>query len=277
MRDIVEVDPDRKIARVQPGVIRDQLSNQTEDKYKLTFAPDTSTHAYATFGGMIGNNSCGIHSVMAGRTSDNVHELDVVLYDGTRMRVGPTPEEELERIIAAGGRQGEIYAALRNLRDRYADQIRARYPDIPRRVSGYNLDELLPEKGFHVARALVGSEGTLMTMLEATVRLVYSPPARSLLVLGYPDIYSAADHVPEVLEYGPVGLEGLDDELISDMKARGMHESDTPILPDGSGWLLCEFGGETKDESDARAKECMERLRKESSAPEMKLFDDLDE
>jgi FAD/FMN-containing dehydrogenase/Fe-S oxidoreductase len=277
MRDIVEVDPDRKIARVQPGVIRDQLSDQTEADYELTFAPDTSTHAYATFGGMIGNNSCGIHSVMAGRTSDNVHELDVVLYDGTRMRVGPTSEDELERINAGGGRRGEIYAALRDLRDRYADQIRERYPDIPRRVSGYNLDELLPENGFHVARALVGSEGTLATMLEATVRLVYSPPARSLLVLGYPDIYSAADHVPEVLEYGPVGLEGLDDELISDMKARGMHGSDTPMLPDGSGWLLCEFGGDTKEESDGRAQECMERLRKESSAPEMKLFDDLDE
>jgi FAD/FMN-containing dehydrogenase/Fe-S oxidoreductase len=277
MREIVEVDPERQLARVQPGVIRDQLSNQTEDEYSLTFAPDTSTHAYATFGGMIGNNSCGIHSVMAGRTSDNVHELEIVLYDGTRMRVGRTSEEELERIIAGGGRRGEIYAALRALRDRYADQIRQRYPDIPRRVSGYNLDELLPEKGFHVARALVGSEGTLATVLEATVRLVYSPPERSLLVLGYPDIYAAADHVPEVLEYGPVGLEGLDDKLIDDMQRRGMHSSETPLLPDGSGWLLCEFGGETKQESDARAEECMERLRKESSPPEMKLFDDLAE
>src|SRR5215218_2124830 len=144
LREILEVDPDRKIARVQPGVIRDQLSDKTEAEHHLTFAPDTSTHAYATFGGMIGNNSCGIHSIMAGRTSDNVHELEIVTYDGVRMRVGATSDEELEEIIRAGGRRGEIYQRMRDLRDRYADQIRERFPDIPRRVSGYNLDELLP-------------------------------------------------------------------------------------------------------------------------------------
>src|SRR5919205_1613146 len=160
MREIVEVDPEKKIARVQPGVIRDHLAKPLEAEYGLSFPPDTSTHAYATFGGMIGNNSCGAHSVMTGRTSDNVEELEIVLYDGTRMRVGPTSEEEFERIVARGGRKGEIYAQLKELRDRYADLIRERYPAIPRRVSGYNLDELLPEKGFNVARALVGTEGT---------------------------------------------------------------------------------------------------------------------
>ena len=107
---------------------------------------------------MIGNNSCGVHSLMGlgtGRTSDQVDELDILLYDGTRMTVGATSEEELERIIQAGGRRGEIYARLKDLRDRYADEIRRRYPkNLPRRVSGYNLDDLLPENGFHVARAL---------------------------------------------------------------------------------------------------------------------------
>ena len=237
MREIIEVDAERRIARVQPGVIRDQLSNQTEADHELTFAPDTSTHEYATFGGMIGNNSCGIHSVMAGRTSDNVQEMEIVTYDGIRMRVGPTSPKELERIIAEGGRRGEIYAAMRDLRDRYADRIRERFPDIPRRVSGYNLDELLPEKGFNVARALVGSEGTLAVVVEATVRLVHSPPERSLLVLGYPDIFHAADHVTEILEYGPVGLEAIDHRLIEDMHQRGLHESELPLLPDGKGFL----------------------------------------
>jgi len=274
MREIAEVDPERRVARVEPGVVRDQLADSTERRHKLTFAPDTSTHAYATFGGMIGNNSCGVHSVMGGRTSDNVRELEVLTYDGVRLRVGPTSEEELERIVSAGGRRGELYAAMRDLRDRYADLIRERFPDIPRRVSGYNLDELLPEKGFNVARALAGSEGTLATVLEATVRLVYSPPARSVLVLGYPDIYHAADHVPEILEYGPVGLEGVDDVLVDDMKALGKHTSEVPMLPDGSGWLLVEFGGETREESDERAHECMERLRRDSRAPSMRLFDD---
>ncbi len=273
MREIVAVDPERRRASVQPGVIRDQLANQTEERFSLTFAPDTSTHEYATFGGMLGNNSCGTHSVMAGRTADNTQELDVLLYDGTRMRVGPTPEDELERIIAAGGRRGEIYRRLRDLRDRYADAIRGAYPDIPRRVSGYNLDELLPERGFNVARALVGSEGTLATILEATVRLVYSPPKRSLLVCGYEDVFHAADHVPQILEFGPTGLEGLDDVLIEDMRILDEHVDDLSLLPEGKGWLLVEFGGETIDEADERARACMKELGKASGAPQMRLYD----
>ena len=277
MREIVEVNPDEGYARVQPGVVRDQLSHMTEEQYNLTFAPDTSTHAYATFGGMIGNNSCGVHSVMAGRTSDNVEELEIVTHDGLRMRVGPTSEEGLERIIKEGGRRGEIYRKLKDLRDRYADLIRERYPEIPRRVSGYNLDDLLPEKGFNVARALVGSEGTLVTILEAKVRLVYSPPARSLLVLGYPTIYEAGDHVPQILGHGPVGLEGIDEELIRNMQLRGMHPSDIPMLPEGKGWLLVEFGGETTEEAHGKAQKVMEELKKAENPPSMELFESADE
>jgi FAD/FMN-containing dehydrogenase/Fe-S oxidoreductase len=273
MREIVEVDPDRRIARVQPGVIRDQLANRVEAAHNLTFAPDTSTHEYATFGGMLGNNSCGTHSVMAGRTADNTVELDVVLYDGTRLRVGATEADEIERIVRDGGRRGEIYTRLCDLRDRHAETIRARYPDIPRRVSGYNLDELLPERGFNVARALVGSEGTLAAILEATVRLVHSPPARTLLVCGYEDVFSAADHVPEILDCGPTGLEGLDDVLIRDMKMLGQHTDDLGMLPAGGGWLLVEFGGESVDEADERARGCMRRLEGEPGAPEMRVFD----
>src|ERR687883_419424 len=133
MRKILEVNPEEGYAWVQPGVIRDQLSDKTEVEYNLTFAPDTSTHQWATFGGMIGNNSCGVHSVMAGRTSDNVYELDVVLHDGTRMIVGETSNEEFERIVQEGGRKAAIYRKLKDLRDRYADLIRKRYPEIPRR------------------------------------------------------------------------------------------------------------------------------------------------
>src|SRR5438128_6859316 len=166
---IVELDVARRRARVQPGLVLDALRSEAE-KRGLTFAPDPSTHSHCTLGGMIGNNSCGVHSVMGGSTSDNVEELEVVLYDGTRLTVGATPEAELERIVAGGGRRGEIYRRLRDLRDRYAGQIRARFPDIPRRVSGYDLTQLLPEKGFHLARALVGTEGTCATILEATVR-----------------------------------------------------------------------------------------------------------
>ncbi|MCA1716033.1 MAG: 4Fe-4S dicluster domain-containing protein, partial [Actinobacteria bacterium] len=173
-----------------------------------------------------------------------------------------------------GGRRGEIYAKLRDLRDKYADLIRERYPDIPRRVSGYNLDDLLPEKGFNVARALTGSEGTLVTILEAKVRLVHSPPYRSLLVLGYPSIYEAGDHVSEVLQHGPTGLEAIDDTLIDDMKKKYMHPGDIPLLPEGKGWLLVEFGGETTEESHGKAQKLMEALGEAEDAPSMKLFED---
>jgi FAD/FMN-containing dehydrogenase len=163
---IVEIDSERRLARVQPGLILDHLRKPAEREHELTFGPDPSTHDHCTFGGMIGNNSCGVRSIMAQfygpgpRMSDNVHELDVLLYDGTRLTVGRTSEDELEQVAGAGGRRGEIYARLRDLRDRHADEIRSRYPDIPRRVSGYNLDDLLPERDFDVAAALTGTEGS---------------------------------------------------------------------------------------------------------------------
>src|SRR5215218_9330253 len=162
---------------------------------------------------------------------------------------------------------------MRDLRERYEDEIRARYPVIPRRVSGYNLDELLPENGFNIAAALTGSEGTLATVLEAMVRLVDAPPVRSLVVLGFKDIFTAADHVPEVLEHDPVGLEGMDQELIDDMLRSGQHAGDLSLLPEGQGWLLAEFGGETREEADQKAERMMRALGKGSGAPAMKLYD----
>ena len=274
---VISIDADKKLARVQPGTVLDHLRGQAE-RHGLTFAPDPSTHTHNTLGGMIGNNSCGVHSLMGlgtGRTSDQVHEMDILLYDGTRMTVGATSEAELERIIAEGGRKGDIYGRLKSLRDRYADEIRRRYPkDLPRRVSGYNLDDLLPEKGFHVARALSGTEGTCVTILEAGLHLVHSPAFKSLLVLGYPNIYSAGDHVPEILEASPIGLEGLDDRLVQDMKKKHIHPRDVTLLPEGGGWLLVQFGGESQEEAESKAKELMARLKKVKNRPSMKLFDD---
>ena len=130
---------------------------------------------------MLGNNSCGMHAQMAGSAENNVEAMEVLTYDGLRLRVGPTSDADLSRITREGGLRGEIYRGLRDIRERYGDLIGHRYPQIPRRISGYNLRELLPESGCHVARALVGSEGTRVTILEATVRLIPSPPVRSLL------------------------------------------------------------------------------------------------
>ena len=154
---------------------------------------------------MIGNNSCGVHALMGGKTVDNIEALDILLYDGTRLTVGATSPEELEAIIAGGGRRGQIYAGLVRIRDTYSELIRQRFPKIPRRVSGYNLDELLPENGFNVARALVGTEGTCVTVLQAHCQLKHSPQHRRLVVLGFADPFIAADHVPAVLQYKPIG------------------------------------------------------------------------
>src|SRR5580692_4188488 len=166
MNRILELDPQQRFARVQPGVVLDTLRNQAE-VHKLTFAPDPSTHNRCTIGGMIGNNSCGTHSLLGGKTVDNVEELRILLYDGTQMSVGATSHEEFDRIIQEGGREGGRHAEIRNLRDKYSDLIRAKFPRIPRRVSGYNLDELLPENGFNPAKTLVGTEGTCVVVLEA--------------------------------------------------------------------------------------------------------------
>ncbi len=258
--EIVAVDPDNKRARVQPGVICDQLRDAAE-RHHLTYGPDPATHEYCTFGGMLGNNSCGTHSLMAGKTSDNVLELDVLLYDGTRLTVGPTPDDELERIIAKGDRKGRIYGALRDLRDRVADRVRAEFPDIPRRVSGYNLDQLLPENGFHVARALVGSEGTCVNVLEATVRLVPSPQHRRTVVLSYPDVFTAADHVPVILATtNAIGLEGYDDLLLRNMDAKRRLARERALLPEGRAWLYIEFGDDDPDRATELAQTALERL-----------------
>jgi FAD/FMN-containing dehydrogenase/Fe-S oxidoreductase len=273
MHGIIELDPVRKIARVQPGVVLDTLRHAA-NAHDLTFAPDPSTHNHCTLGGMIGNNSCGVHSLLGGKTVENVIELEVLLYDGTRMRVGRTSDSELEAIIASGGRRGGIYAALRGLRDRTAAAVRARYPRIPRRVSGFNLDELLPENGFDVAKALVGSEGTCVVVLEATLRLVDWPKHRSLAVLGYPDVYRAGDHVPRVLEHHPIGLEGLDDRLLGDMRKLNMRTENLTLLPEGRGFLLVEFGGATKQEADDRARAMMDAVATGPNPPATALFDD---
>jgi FAD/FMN-containing dehydrogenase/Fe-S oxidoreductase len=268
---VLDVDPERRLARVQPGVILDHLRNQAEHDHGLTYGPDPSTHDHCTLGGMIGNNSCGVHSIMAQfagtgpLTADQVHELEVLTYRGERLRIGR----------GADGLPHDLASKLHDLADTHADSIRARYPDLPRRVSGYNIDRLLPEHGFDVAKALVGTEGTCVTVLEATVELLPSPPVRSLLVVGYDDAATAADQVPAVLEHEPLGLEGIDETLAEDMTLVGLHDQELSLLPEGRGWLLIEFGGETKREADEKARTLEVDLRKAKTKPTgIKLYDD---
>jgi FAD/FMN-containing dehydrogenase/Fe-S oxidoreductase len=279
MRRVLEVDVDRRLARVQPGTVMDRLRDEAE-RHGLTFGPDPSTHDRCTIGGMVGNNACGVHAVMSEfygpgpRMAENVEELEVLTYDGLRLRVGRTGEAELESIIRGGGRRGEIYGALRDLRDRYADRIRERYPRFQRRVSGYNLDELLPERGFNVAGALVGTEGTCVTVLEATVRLIESQPVRALALVGFRDVFAAAAAVPLAREHRPVALEGFDDILVDNNRRLHMNEATLGQLPEGGGWLMVEFGGHSREEADEKAQALMSAMRRADGVTEMKLYDD---
>jgi FAD/FMN-containing dehydrogenase/Fe-S oxidoreductase len=270
MNKILEIDPAGRFARVQPGVVLDTLRNRAE-KNQLTFGPDPSTHSRCTLGGMIGNNSCGTHSLLAGKTVDNVIELRILLYDGTQMTVGAIDgEAELDSIIAQGGRRGAIYSKLRDLRDRYAGLIRAKYPNIPRRVSGYNLDQLLPENGFNVAKSLVGTEGTCMIVLEAKLRLIQSPQHRSLVCLGYRDTFSAADHVPEILPLKPIGLEGFEGSIVDGLKKK--KAPNLELIPEGRGFLLVEFGSNDPAEAEESARKLIDQLKLAPDPPNMRLY-----
>jgi FAD/FMN-containing dehydrogenase/Fe-S oxidoreductase len=271
MAEILEIDPVRRIARVQPGVVLDTLRTAAE-KHHLTFGPDPASHDRCTLGGMIGNNSCGVHSVMAGKTDDNIEALEILTYGGIRMKVGATSSGQLQRIHETGGRGAEIYTSLQTIAATYGDLVRQRFPKIPRRVSGYNLNYLLPENGFHVARALVGSEGTCVTILEATCRLVESPPERVLLVAAYPDIYECADHVPEIMAHKPIGLEGFDDLLVGYTRQKGINPEGLALLPEGGGWLMVEFGASTALEAESQARSLMQALTRSSHPPNMHLY-----
>jgi FAD/FMN-containing dehydrogenase/Fe-S oxidoreductase len=267
LTEIGDADPQTATVVCQPGVINEKLNEKTGGQIGMVFGPDPSTHSRCTIGGNLGNNSCGIHSVQSQlygpgpRTSDCVEALELVTYDGERFWVGVGEEEQLDQIIAAGGRKGEIYGQLRDLRDRYADLIRERYrpvDEVPRRVSGYNLDELLPERGFNVARALVGTEGTCATFTQVKFKLTPALLHRTLVVVEYDELPDAAEHCMEIIEkWRPIGLEALDHLLIEDQLVKGEHVSDIEELPrrdrPDAAWLLVQFGAEEPGESEETA------------------------
>lgn len=279
MHGVQEINIRERWARVLPGTVCDELRNQAmrHSNNLLVWGPDPATHTHCCFGGMIGNNSCGAHAQMSGRTDQNVEELELLLYDGTRMTVGWMDDRELDRRISQGGRTGDIFRYLKSLRSHYAGLIQERYPRIPRRISGYNLNCLLPDSDgrFNVARSLVGSEGTLVTILEAKVRLIDAKAQRVILMLGYPDIYQAADHLMDIDPFQPTALEGIDYTLYQNLQKKGdRHARYLKMLPEGKGWLMAEFGADKKQDALDLAHQVMESLKRKSHAPAMKLFTD---
>ncbi|MEO8945063.1 MAG: FAD-binding and (Fe-S)-binding domain-containing protein, partial [Gemmatimonadaceae bacterium] len=276
MNHVIEINWAEKWALVEPGTVLDDLRDQAEQQH-LTFGPDPATHDRNTLGGMIGNNSCGMHAQMAGKVEENTIELEILTHDGLRMWVGATDEKALDEMIAQGGRRGDIYARLKRIRDDYGDEIRKKFPHIPRLVSGYPLHELLPEHGFNVARALVGTENTCVTVLQARLRLVHSPPSRTLVVFGFDNIFDAGDRVIFCNEHHPIALEGIDASMFTYMQRKHMSTAGRAMLPAGNAWLVVEFGAETKDEADEQAKGLLAAFQAAPNPPTAKLFDNEDE
>ncbi|MGW3294222.1 FAD-linked oxidase C-terminal domain-containing protein [Streptomyces xiamenensis] len=257
---LVSVDPEARTCVVEPGIVLDELNRQLAP-HGLKFGPKPATHTHCTLGGMIGNNSCGASAQKYGKTVDNVRRLEILTYGGCRLWAGPTDDQRYAEILAAGGEAARLHRGARELADTYADDIRAGYPAIPRRVSGYNLDSLLPELGFDLARALVGSESTLVTVLHAELDLVPVEAADALVVLGYPDICSAADDVPRLLEHcDPLQLEALDDRMAQLMREEHVHTESLTLLPAGRSWLFVQLGGESRRDADGKARALLDAL-----------------
>ncbi len=249
---LLALDPDAGTATVRPGIVLDDLQRAAAE-HGLLFGPDPSTHSRCTLGGMIGNNACGSHSVAWGRTAENVLELEVVTYRGTVLRLGEMTQGEIDAAIAVGDDRAHLIASLHRLAERNLATLRTRLGRFPRQVSGYALEHLLPERRFNLARALVGSEGTLAVILSATVRLVSPPPARALVVLGYRDACAAADAVPGLLGHRLLALEGLD-QALTDIVARTETRRTIDTLPEARAWLFAELGGE-EEQLPRRAEE----------------------
>jgi FAD/FMN-containing dehydrogenase/Fe-S oxidoreductase len=265
MAKVLQLDPASRTARVQPGLVLDDLRRQAE-RHGLTFGPDPATHAWCTIGGMVGNNSCGTHGVYAGKTSDNVEALSVVLAGGEVLEVGCYDSAALESARRGGGRLARVLSELQALDERYGQAVRERFPELARRVSGFNLDQLATGDGMHVARALVGTESTCAFTAEATLRLVTSPPRRALVVIGYPDIYMAAEAVPALLAHPLLALEGFDRTLVDQMEAHGLNREGVALLPPGDGWLLAELGGDSDEEARSKAEDVLASLPKGTNA-----------
>ncbi|MCE7079045.1 FAD-binding oxidoreductase [Streptomyces sp. ST2-7A] len=241
MNRVLSVDPDARTAEVEPGVIRDVLCAAAAP-HGLVFGPDPSTHSRCTIGGMIGNNACGSHSVAVGTTADNVLALDILTRDGRALRAAP----------GGSGLPADLRAAGHALVDAHAALLRTGMPELPRRISGYALDRLLPEHGRDWARALTGSEGTLAVLTRAAVRLLPVPAARALAVVGYPDESAAAEAAPGLLPLRPLTLEGMSEDLIGGPDP-GRRAAARALLPRGGAWLFAETGGDTPAEARARA------------------------
>jgi FAD/FMN-containing dehydrogenase/Fe-S oxidoreductase len=248
MSDVLEVNEDELWARVQPGLVQDELNHHVRAR-GLLFGPDTSTSNRATIGGMLGNNSGGSHSIAYGLTIAHVIELDTILADGSRAVFGELTPEALEAKTSAPGLEGQIYREVIRIREQYRDEIALRYPKHWRRVCGYNLDELIKDRPLNMARVIVGSEGTLLTVVAAKMRLVRRPKKTAVDVIHYRDMQEALESSQAILETGPYAVE-LTDKMILDLARNNIEHSKRMAFVEGdpAAILMVEYAGETDRE-----------------------------
>ena len=270
MDRILELDPDRARARVEPGVRLERL-NRAAKPHGLQFGPDPATIRQCALGGMIGNNACGARSVVYGKTVDHVHGLHCLLPDGEGARFGPVARSEID---ALGGREGELARGMRELLEPHRATILERYPRVPRRVSGYNFDALLEDAELNLAKLVVGSEGTLATVVEAELGLVPLPAARALVMLGFRDRYTSMDAIPLILpEAGLSALEVVDDRILRSARELVEHRASAALVPeDTRGLLYVEFTGENAEEARGRAEDFAARARRFPGEPHIGVF-----
>ncbi|OBC12037.1 oxidoreductase [Mycobacterium sp. 852013-50091_SCH5140682] len=259
MTGILAVDAEQRTATVEPGVVQSSLQ-QAAGAVGLRFGPDPSTMTRCTIGGMIGNNACGSRTLGYGRTSDNVVGLRGYFGNGEPMEL---------TVESVSGSDSPTAFALRKVASAYLATIRTEFGSFGRQVSGYALEHLAPERGFDVRRMLVGSEGSLAVVTEATVQLVRNPAHAILVVLGFPNMASAGDATPHLLGFGPTACEGIDSRIVDVVRQR-RGESAVPALPGGRAWLFVEIAGDDPDEVADRAR----RLAGDSGAEDTLLVVD---
>ena len=263
LNQVLEVNREEQWARVQPGIVLEQLNKQLAHS-NLQYAPDPTTANRACVGGGIGNNSCGAHSVIYGKTLDHVKELAVVLSDGSPAHFRPLDSGELEAKLAGEGLESEIYRGVRRIAQDNSEEIQARYPKIMRRVSGYNLDEFLTDPEFNLARMVVGSEGTLCVITEAKINLVPRPTMTSLSVLHFAGIVEASEATTVALQHSPSSVEVMDKMVLDrSRESLGLSRSLSFIQGEPGALLVVEFYGESEDELTAKMESLKEDMARQ--------------
>ena len=262
MNNLLEINTEERWVRVQPGMVLDELNHRLRDT-GLFFTPDPATSNRSNVGGAIGNNSCGSHSILYGKTVDQVREVETVLSNGDVALLGPLTSSGLEAKLRGDGLEGQIYRQVTGIANSNAAEVDSRYPKIMRRVGGYNLDQLINGSPLNLAKLIVGSEGTLATVTEAKLNLVPRPKTTALMVVHFRGLIEAMEATVATLEHGPAAVELMGQLILDQMRISvGYARRSTFIEGEPEAVLLVEAAGDTEAEVTAKLDEIENSLRR---------------